>query len=48
MEVADVRDSDGGAYTCVANTTLDMVSASAVLSVVGKSGDTQGTTAAPC
>ncbi|XP_046951674.1 neuronal cell adhesion molecule isoform X20 [Lynx rufus] len=34
LEVADVRDSDGGAYTCVANTTLDMVSASAVLSVV--------------
>ncbi|GAB5568438.1 neuronal cell adhesion molecule isoform X20 [Prionailurus iriomotensis] len=37
LEVADVRDSDGGAYTCVANTTLDMVSASAVLSVVATS-----------
>lgn len=35
--VADVNDDDGGTYTCVANTTLDNVSASAVLSVVGKS-----------
>ena len=37
MVVADVSDDDGGTYTCVANTTLDSVSASAVLSVVGKS-----------
>ncbi|KAM8929160.1 neuronal cell adhesion molecule isoform 12-T12 [Lycaon pictus] len=34
LVVADVRDNDGGTYTCVANTTLDNVSASAVLSVV--------------
>ncbi|XP_063094674.1 neuronal cell adhesion molecule isoform X35 [Cavia porcellus] len=34
LVVTDVRDSDGGIYTCVANTTLDEVSASAVLSVV--------------
>nr|KAF6470013.1 neuronal cell adhesion molecule [Molossus molossus] len=34
LEVADVSDSDGGTYTCMANTTLDSVSASAVLSVV--------------
>ncbi|XP_070280797.1 neuronal cell adhesion molecule isoform X19 [Myotis yumanensis] len=34
LVVADVSDSDGGTYTCVANTTLDDVSASAVLSVV--------------
>ncbi|XP_073754755.1 neuronal cell adhesion molecule isoform X5 [Callorhinus ursinus] len=34
LVVADVRDDDGGTYTCVANTTLDNVSASAVLSVV--------------
>ncbi|XP_049749800.1 neuronal cell adhesion molecule isoform X5 [Elephas maximus indicus] len=34
LEVADVGDDDGGTYTCVANTTLDNVSASAVLSVV--------------
>lgn len=37
LVVADVNDDDGGTYTCVANTTLDNVSASAVLSVVGKS-----------
>lgn len=36
LVVADVNDDDGGTYTCVANTTLDSVSASAVLSVVGK------------
>ena len=36
LVVADVSDDDGGTYTCVANTTLDNVSASAVLSVVGK------------
>lgn len=36
LVVADVSDNDGGTYTCVANTTLDNVSASAVLSVVGK------------
>ncbi|XP_044945584.1 neuronal cell adhesion molecule isoform X15 [Mustela putorius furo] len=34
LVVADVWDNDGGTYTCVANTTLDNVSASAVLSVV--------------
>uniref|UniRef100_A0A8C3YMS4 Neuronal cell adhesion molecule n=1 Tax=Catagonus wagneri TaxID=51154 RepID=A0A8C3YMS4_9CETA len=34
LVVADVIDDDGGTYTCVANTTLDNVSASAVLSVV--------------
>lgn len=36
LVVADVSDDDGGIYTCVANTTLDSVSASAVLRVVGK------------
>ncbi|KAM5236944.1 neuronal cell adhesion molecule isoform 20-T20 [Ctenodactylus gundi] len=34
LVIADVGDDDGGTYTCVANTTLDLVSASAVLSVV--------------
>ncbi|XP_059876219.1 neuronal cell adhesion molecule isoform X2 [Delphinus delphis] len=34
LVVADVNDDDGGTYTCVANTTLDNVSASAVLRVV--------------
>nr|XP_031310530.1 neuronal cell adhesion molecule isoform X9 [Camelus dromedarius] len=34
LVIADVNDQDGGTYTCVANTTLDSVSASAVLSVV--------------
>ncbi|XP_061021249.1 neuronal cell adhesion molecule isoform X5 [Dama dama] len=34
LVVTDVSDDDGGTYTCVANTTLDNVSASAVLSVV--------------
>ncbi|XP_032617335.1 neuronal cell adhesion molecule isoform X16 [Hylobates moloch] len=34
LVVADVSDEDSGTYTCVANTTLDSVSASAVLSVV--------------
>ncbi|XP_066898965.1 neuronal cell adhesion molecule isoform X16 [Kogia breviceps] len=34
LVVADVSDDDGGTYTCAANTTLDNVSASAVLSVV--------------
>lgn len=34
LVVTDVRDDDGGTYTCVANTTLDDVSASAELSVV--------------
>ncbi|KAM8766025.1 neuronal cell adhesion molecule isoform 8-T8 [Rhynchonycteris naso] len=34
LVVADVSDDDGGTYTCVANTTLDTASASAVLSVV--------------
>uniref|UniRef100_H0WNF2 Neuronal cell adhesion molecule n=1 Tax=Otolemur garnettii TaxID=30611 RepID=H0WNF2_OTOGA len=34
LVIADVTDDDSGTYTCVANTTLDNVSASAVLSVV--------------
>ncbi|XP_049638997.1 neuronal cell adhesion molecule isoform X18 [Suncus etruscus] len=34
LVIADVSDDDGGTYMCVANTSLDMVSASAVLSVV--------------
>ncbi|XP_006882701.1 PREDICTED: neuronal cell adhesion molecule isoform X3 [Elephantulus edwardii] len=34
LVITDVDDDDGGTYTCVANTTLDNVSASAVLSVV--------------
>ncbi|XP_012505814.1 PREDICTED: neuronal cell adhesion molecule isoform X4 [Propithecus coquereli] len=34
LVIADVSDDDSGTYTCVANTTLDSVSASAVLSVV--------------
>lgn len=32
----NVTDKDGGEYTCLANTTLDSVSANAVLTVVGK------------
>lgn len=32
----NVTDKDGGAYTCMANTTLDSASASAVLTIVGK------------
>ncbi|XP_060052405.1 neuronal cell adhesion molecule isoform X11 [Erinaceus europaeus] len=34
LVITDVNDDDGGTYTCVANTTLDIVSASAVLNVV--------------
>ncbi|KAM5302595.1 neuronal cell adhesion molecule isoform 12-T16 [Glossophaga mutica] len=34
LVVTDVSDDDSGTYTCVANTTLDNVSASAVLIVV--------------
>ncbi|XP_035300156.1 neuronal cell adhesion molecule [Cricetulus griseus] len=34
LVVTDVGDDDGGVYTCAANTTLDRVSASAVLRVV--------------
>nr|XP_048271505.1 neuronal cell adhesion molecule isoform X41 [Myodes glareolus] len=34
LVVTDVSDNDGGTYTCAANTTLDSVSASAVLRVV--------------
>ncbi|XP_008828930.1 neuronal cell adhesion molecule isoform X20 [Nannospalax galili] len=34
LVVTDVNDDDGGTYTCVANTTLDSVSASAELKVV--------------
>lgn len=36
LVVSDVKDDDGGTYTCTANTTLDSASASAVLRVVGK------------
>lgn len=36
LTIMNVTDKDGGAYTCIANTTLDSVSASAVLTVVGK------------
>lgn len=32
----NVTDKDDGTYTCIVNTTLDSVSASAVLTVVGK------------
>lgn len=32
----NVSDKDDGTYTCIVNTTLDSVSASAVLTVVGK------------
>ncbi|XP_052040685.1 neuronal cell adhesion molecule isoform X6 [Apodemus sylvaticus] len=34
LVVSDVKDDDGGTYTCAANTTLDSASASAVLRVV--------------
>ncbi|XP_062990079.1 neuronal cell adhesion molecule isoform X10 [Elgaria multicarinata webbii] len=34
LTIMNVTDKDGGAYTCIANTTLDSVSASAVLTVV--------------
>ncbi|XP_036013382.1 neuronal cell adhesion molecule isoform X40 [Mus musculus] len=34
LVVSDVKDDDGGTYTCTANTTLDSASASAVLRVV--------------
>lgn len=47
LVIADVSDNDSGTYTCVANTTLDSVSASAVLSVVGKNGNKNSTTAFP-
>lgn len=36
LTIMNVTDKDGGEYTCVANTTLDSVSANAVLTVVGK------------
>ncbi|KAF7246488.1 Neuronal cell adhesion molecule [Varanus komodoensis] len=36
LTIMNVTDKDGGAYTCIANTTLDSVSASAVLTVVVK------------
>lgn len=47
LVVADVGDDDGGTYTCVANTTLDTVSASAVLGVVGKNWNAHGTASCP-
>nr|XP_056703712.1 neuronal cell adhesion molecule isoform X22 [Euleptes europaea] len=34
LTIMNVTDQDGGTYTCLANTTLDSVSASAVLTVV--------------
>ncbi|KAM6438017.1 neuronal cell adhesion molecule isoform 22-T23 [Liasis olivaceus] len=34
LTIMNVTDKDGGEYTCIANTTLDSVSASAVLTVV--------------
>lgn len=47
LVIVDVSDDDGGTYTCVANTTLDSVSASAVLSVVGKKWNTHRVTDCP-
>ncbi|XP_066489493.1 neuronal cell adhesion molecule isoform X4 [Tiliqua scincoides] len=34
LTILNVTDKDGGTYTCIANTTLDSVSSSAVLTVV--------------
>uniref|UniRef100_A0A8U8CBK2 Uncharacterized protein n=1 Tax=Geospiza parvula TaxID=87175 RepID=A0A8U8CBK2_GEOPR len=36
LTIMNVTDKDDGTYTCIVNTTLDSVSASAVLTVVGK------------
>lgn len=36
LTIMNVTDNDSGEYTCLANTTLDSVSANAVLTVVGK------------
>nr|XP_060633604.1 neuronal cell adhesion molecule isoform X16 [Anolis sagrei ordinatus] len=36
LTIMNVTDKDGGVYTCIANTTLDSVSASAVLTVVDR------------
>nr|XP_056703711.1 neuronal cell adhesion molecule isoform X21 [Euleptes europaea] len=36
LTIMNVTDQDGGTYTCLANTTLDSVSASAVLTVVDR------------
>uniref|UniRef100_A0ABM5GG10 Neuronal cell adhesion molecule isoform X16 n=1 Tax=Pogona vitticeps TaxID=103695 RepID=A0ABM5GG10_9SAUR len=36
LTIMNVTDKDGGAYTCMANTTLDSVSASAVLTIVDR------------
>ncbi|XP_033019047.1 neuronal cell adhesion molecule isoform X18 [Lacerta agilis] len=36
LTITNVTDKDGGAYICIANTTLDSVSASAVLTVVDR------------
>ncbi|XP_063165495.1 neuronal cell adhesion molecule isoform X4 [Candoia aspera] len=36
LTIMNVTDKDGGEYTCIANTTLDSVSASAVLTVVDR------------
>lgn len=47
LVVTDVSDDDSGTYMCVANTTLDNVSASAVLIVVGKNWDPHSTTGCP-
>uniref|UniRef100_A0A8C6XK20 Neuronal cell adhesion molecule n=1 Tax=Naja naja TaxID=35670 RepID=A0A8C6XK20_NAJNA len=35
LTIMNVTDKDGGEYTCLANTTLDSVSANAVLTIVG-------------
>lgn len=35
LTITDVADEDEGTYTCIMNTSLDMDSASAMLTVVG-------------
>lgn len=35
LTIADVTENDEGTYTCMMNTSLDMDSASAMLTVVG-------------
>lgn len=37
LVISEVTESDEGLYTCIVNTTLDHVSASAELTVVGRS-----------
>lgn len=36
LVISEVTESDEGLYTCIVNTTLDHVSASAELTVVGR------------